>query len=85
MPSAALSRRKRFLKGKKGGKGRECFNCGELGHLRESCPFPPDKGKGFGKSKGPTDYGAWDKGRDKGKGKGKDDVTFAQLEAEGIW
>ena len=53
-----------LVKGK--GKGRECFNCGKVGHLAANCWAPPKKGnyqKGFGK-------GEYGKAQPKGGGKG---------------
>ena len=34
------------------GKGKDCWGCGQIGHLQRDCPKVKGKGKGFG-------YGVW--------------------------
>ena len=84
MHLAALVKTKFQKKGKGGGKGgkngdgtpmevdhsnKDCYHCGEKGHIAANCPS--NKGEGKGEPKGGKGKGKLGKGGEGGKGKGK--------------
>ncbi|XP_020263960.1 uncharacterized protein LOC109839912 isoform X2 [Asparagus officinalis] len=55
------------------GETRQCYNCGEIGHLRHACPKPPKEGNSNGRGQ----FGG--RGRDRGGRRGGRGGSLANL------